>query len=204
MSSRFLHFRKSTLHYTALGDGPETLFMFHGFGQDRNSFFLLSKILSKQYTAYVFDLFFHGQSTWGYGEDTLEKEYWGELLEAFLAEHRIENFSIAGFSLGGKFALATLEAFPEKTQAIILLAPDGIKTNFWYTLATSPLVFRKVFKSMIKRPGRFQSIVQVLHQWGLVNKLVLKFASFQMNSEERIKIPRANRNAQTVVDKSKQ
>jgi len=185
MSSKFFHFGKSTLHYTILGSGPENLFMFHGFGQDSNSFLLLSKILSNQYTAYVFDLFFHGQSTWGHGELAMEKEDWKELLGEFLKEHQIESFSVAGFSLGGKFALASLEAFPEKTRGIILLAPDGIKTNLWYMLATYPLLFRKIFKSMIRHPGRFQSIVRWLHDWGLVNKFVLKFASFQMNSEEK-------------------
>jgi pimeloyl-ACP methyl ester carboxylesterase len=185
MSSRFFHFGKSTLHYTILGSGPESLFMFHGFGEDNNSFYLLSQILSKQYTAYIFDLFFHGQSTWGNGELPLEKDYWKEMLGEFLKEHQIENFNVAGFSLGAKFALASLEAFPEKTRGVILLAPDGIKINFWYTIATYPTLFRKIFKSMIKYPGRFQSIVRWLHDWGLVNKFVLKFASFQMNSEEK-------------------
>ncbi len=185
MSSRFFHFGKSTLHYTILGSGPECLLMFHGFGQDNNSFSLLSKILSKQYTAYVFDLFFHGQSTWGHGEVPLEKEYWKEMLDEFLKEHQIKNFSMAGFSLGGKFVLASLEAFPEKIRSLILLAPDGIKINFWYTLATYPSLFRRIFKSMIRHPGRFQSIVRWLHDWGLVNNFVLKFASFQMNSAEK-------------------
>ena len=61
-------------------------------------------------------------------------------------ETGVQNFSLAGFSLGGKFALATLEAFPEKTKGIILLAPDGIKTSFWYSLATYPAFFSKNFQ----------------------------------------------------------
>ena len=185
MASNFFNFKNSTLHYTTLGNGPQNLLMFHGFGQDNNSYHALSNVLSAQYTAYIFDLYFHGQSRWGYGEAPLEKTHWKETIEGFMKETGVQNFSLAGFSLGGKFALATLEAFPEKTKRIILLAPDGIKTNFWYSLATYPLFFRKIFKSMVYHPDRFHAIVRVLHSWGVVDKGLLKFATFQMNSEEK-------------------
>lgn len=159
--------------------------MFHGFGQDNSIFYSLSKVLSDQYTIYVFDLYFHGKSTWGYGESALEKQHWRETMNEFILENRIENFSIAGFSLGGKFALATLEALPEKTNEIILLAPDGVKTSFWYSLATYPLLFRRIFKSMIRKPKRFMSITKTLHTLGLMDKGLIKFAESQMNSEEK-------------------
>ncbi len=168
-----------------LGNGPQNLLMFHGFGQDNNSFYPLSKAISSQYTAYVFDLYFHGESHWGYGEDPLEKDHWKKTLEEFFRENRIEHFSLAGYSLGGKFALATLEAFPEKTKALVLLAPDGLKTSPWYSLATYPLMFRKLFKSMIDHPEKFQTLARILYQCGLVKKGVLKFAEFQMNSREK-------------------
>ena len=187
MSSKFFHFQNSTLHFTTLGTGPQTLLMFHGFGQDNNSFYTLSAAISQPYTAYVFDLYFHGQSRWGHGETPIEKAHWKETMQAFLAQNEIDRFSLAGFSLGGKFALATVEAFPEKVENIILLAPDGIKTNFWYSLATYPVLFRKIFKSMIHHPERFQSIIKMLHAWNLMDNGVLKFAEFQMNTEEKRK-----------------
>ena len=185
MSSRFVSFNNSTLHFTILGNGPEHLLMFHGFGQDNNSFYSLSKLLSPQYTVYVFDLYFHGRSVWGQDEMALEKEHWKETLLIFFQENKIKNFCLAGYSLGGKFALATLEAFPEMTKSIILLAPDGVKISFWYTLATYPVLFRKIFKSMVEHPEKFQRLARILHQWGLVNKGVLKFAEFQMNTKEK-------------------
>jgi pimeloyl-ACP methyl ester carboxylesterase len=187
MAPNFFHFEKSSLHFTTLGSGRHTLFMFHGFGQDNNIFYSLSNVLSEHYTIYVFDLYFHGKSIWGYDELPLEKEHWKQTIQEFLKEKNIEYFSVAGFSLGGKFALATVEALPEKTREIILLAPDGIKTSFWYSLATYPPLFRKIFKSMIYRPERFMSITETLHAWGLVDKGLLKFAGFQMNSEEKRK-----------------
>ncbi|HZI23426.1 MAG TPA: alpha/beta hydrolase [Chryseolinea sp.] len=185
MPSKQFHFRKSTLHYTTLGNGPHHLLMFHGFGQDNNSFHSLSHDLANHYTAYIFDLYFHGQSTWGYDDQPLTKQHWKETLQAFFQEHQIENFYLAGFSMGGKFVLATLEAFPEKTQGIILLAPDGIKLNFWYFMATYPVLFRKLFRKMVHQPKLFHAIANALHQLGWVDKGVLKFATYQMNSEEK-------------------
>jgi pimeloyl-ACP methyl ester carboxylesterase len=185
MPSKVFHFKNSVLHYTTLGNGPQHLLLFHGFGQDNRSYNALANVLSSNYTAYIFDLYFHGQSHWGHGESPLEKAHWKETIQEFLKETKVQNFSLAGFSLGGKFALATLEAFPEKTKGIILLAPDGIKTSFWYSLATYPIIFRKIFRSMIDHPDRFSSLVKMLHGWGIVDKGLLKFAEFQMNSEEK-------------------
>jgi pimeloyl-ACP methyl ester carboxylesterase len=159
--------------------------MFHGFGQDNYSLHSLSRVLSNHYTAYIFDLYFHGQSTWGHGELPLEKQHWKETIQSFLEENQITVFSIVGFSLGGKFALATMEAFPEKIREMILLAPDGIKTSFWYSLATYPLLFRKIFKSMIDHHEHFLGVVKVLRALRLMDKSILKFAAFQMDSKEK-------------------
>jgi pimeloyl-ACP methyl ester carboxylesterase len=141
--------------------------------------------LARQYTFYVFDLYFHGKSTWTAGEKTLTKEEWKEILSLFLRENDITGFSVAGFSLGGKFALATLEAFPEKTEGIFLIAPDGIKTSFWYSLATYPVIFRKFFRSMILHPNRFLSLATGLNKTGLVDQGLIRFAEYQMNTEEK-------------------
>ncbi len=187
MPSRFLHYKNSKLHFTTLGNGPESLLMFHGFGQDNNSFYPLSRVISSQYTAYVFDLYFHGESQWAHGENPLEKQHWKETLEEFLRENNITHFNQAGYSLGGKFALATFEAFPEKTKALILLAPDGIKTSFWYNLATYPPLLRRFFKSMILRPERFLKLAGLLNKAGAVDQGLIRFAEYQMNTEEKRK-----------------
>jgi pimeloyl-ACP methyl ester carboxylesterase len=185
MSSNFFRFQQSTLHYTTLGTGRNVLLLFHGFGQDNSSFQAVSSEISQHYTAYVFDLYFHGQSTWGHNEMPLEKKHWKQTMQQFLQEQAITDFSLAGFSLGCKFVLATLESFPTQVNGIILLAPDGIKTSFWYSLATYPLLFRKLFKSMIRHPERFNNILKFLHKLKLTDSGLLKFASFNMNTEEK-------------------
>lgn len=182
---KFIHYNNSSLHYAKAGNGGEHLLVFHGFGQDLSVFDFFTQSLARHYTFYVFDLYFHGRSRWSHGEGALEKEEWKKTIELFLAENGIQKFHIAGFSLGGKFALATLEAFPEKIQKVYLIAPDGIKTSFWYSLATYPAILRKFFRSMILHPDRFLTLARFLNKTGLLDTGLIRFAEYQMNSEEK-------------------
>lgn len=157
--------------------GP--VLLFHGYGQDSGVFEGLE--------GYSFDLFFHGNSEWNKGEEALEKEEWKRLIGAFLLENDIKDFRVLGFSMGAKFAMATLEAFPDRVKEIILLAPDGIKTSFWYSLATYPLALRKVFKSLVRNHSRFKRIAATAKTLGLIDKGILRFVETQMDSEEKRK-----------------
>jgi pimeloyl-ACP methyl ester carboxylesterase len=147
----------------------------------------LLKSLSRKYTLYIVDLFFHGKSEWNEGETPLKKSTWNNILTVLFQEQRITSFSILAYSLGGKFALATLEGFPKQVRQIFLLAPDGIKTSFWYSLATYPPILRRFFKSMIFRHERFLLIANKLNDLNLVDKGLIRFADYQMNSEAKRK-----------------
>jgi pimeloyl-ACP methyl ester carboxylesterase len=181
---RQFHYKNATLTYLQSGNGVEPLILFHGFGQDHAAFAPLFEPLINQYTFYSFDLFFHGQSRWPFGERPLSKAYWHEILDQFLQENKIERFSLLGFSLGGKFALASFEAFASKVNEVILLAPDGIKTSTWYSLATYPIALRALFKSMITKPGVFSAVVKMAKGLNLIDKKVLQFSESQMQTEE--------------------
>lgn len=185
MHDRFVQTENTALHYTVVGSGNKTLLLFHGFGQSNEIFQPLAQALSSTYTLYIFDLYFHGKSKWANDETPLEKEEWKRIMNSFLVENMLEKFSVGGFSLGGKFAMTTVEAFPEKTEALFLIAPDGIKTSFWYSIATYPILFRKLFKSMITKPGRFKAIASVIQSIGLVDKGLIRFAEHQMNTQEK-------------------
>ena len=163
------------LSYIKTGDRP--LLLFHGYGQDASVF--------KGIEGYSIDLFFHGKSVWPKGEEPLEKSEWKDTISDFLDKNNIQNFSVLGFSMGAKFAMATLEAFPHRITEITLLAPDGIKTSFWYSLATYPIALRHVFKSMIGNHQRFLRIASAAKKLGLIDKGVLRFVETQMDSEEK-------------------
>lgn len=187
MTKQLLELEQAKLYFTKTGTGERTLIAFHGFGQSSQVFHELAASLSGSYTVYLVDIFFHGNSEWGSDEQPLEKTFWNRLMKKFLDEQSIATFSALGFSMGGKFVLATLEAFPNRIKEIFLLAPDGIKTSMWYSLATYPVALRNLFKSMIKRPQRFNAIATFALRIGLIDKGILRFVESQMDTEEKRK-----------------
>lgn len=185
MDELFITYKEATLHFHKSGNGQHVILGFHGFGQDRRTFERLEH--DDRYTLFLFDIFFHGKSEWRNGEAPLEKSFWKDLMAEFFYQYKIDRFSLLGFSMGGKFVLATLEAFPNKIDSVFLLAPDGTKTSFWYSLATYPFIVRKFFKSMITRPGRFVQLAKLTNKIGIIDKSMLRFVELQMNTESKRK-----------------
>jgi pimeloyl-ACP methyl ester carboxylesterase len=178
---RVIAFGSSRLYYNRSGTGP-ALLVFHGFGQDHRAFSGWMDALKDRYTLFLCDLYFHGSSTWP-DQMPLEKKDWKEIIGLLLKEEQITSFDVAGFSMGGKFALATLEGFPNSIKKMILVAADGITVSPWYRLATAaPL--RGFFRSMILKPGRFHATVRFFRSLGLLNNGAVRFAESQMDTEE--------------------
>lgn len=185
MQTRTFNYKDASLHYAVYPGGPEVLLAFHGFGQSYSYFAPLAHVLAPEYTMYSIDLFYHGKSIWLDSNKPISKDFWKELMTAFLQDHQIESYSLAGFSLGGKFVLATFEAFPEKTKSILFIAPDGIKTSFWYSLATYPGWARKYFKQLVDKPESFFKLINVLRKLQVVDEGILRFAHYQMSSRHQ-------------------
>ncbi|SMG11426.1 Pimeloyl-ACP methyl ester carboxylesterase [Marivirga sericea] len=178
-------FGENILHYSVKGRGATPLLAFHGFGQSKEVYDPFDELLGDEYTVYAFDIYYHGKSEWKDRNQALEKQDWEEILTSFLKKHHIENFAVVGYSMGGKFALASLELFPRRIKEFKLIAPDGIKTSLWYSLATYPTSFRKFFRAMIVRPKYFYQILKTTKKLGIVDKSLLKFANTQMNTREK-------------------
>ena len=178
-------YQNSELYYYKDGSGKKTILLFHGFGQDHKAFNNWIEVLENDYTVYTFNLFFHGNSKWA-NQQAVTKEDWRKIIQIFIDQEKIDRFEIAGFSVGAKFVLATLELFPERIERIILLAPDGIKNNFWYDLATRTSLMRALFRSMILKPRRLQSLIKFLKFFHLEDKNLLRFVEFQLSTEEKL------------------
>ena len=178
--STFIEIEQSELNYTIYGHGRKKLLAFHGFGQSAKDYNNFSNAIQNEYTVYSFDLFFHGQSIWKKKGNPIEKEQLAQFIFTFLKKENIEQFSLVGYSLGAKFLLTILEKFNSQIEKIILIAPDGIKTNFWYSLATYPILLRRFFKVMILNPKPLFRLIGVLKKIRIVDKGLYKFATSQL------------------------
>lgn len=172
------------LNCQIVGYGPKPLLAFHGIGQDHRCFLPLVNVLEEQYTFYLFDLPFHGKSP-AMDAEKLSMAEWKAIIDAFLVTHQIQTFSVAGFSMGGKFALATVQLFPERLEGCWLLAPDGITESPWYRLATRFWLSKKLFKFFVSNVGNLKKLAAPLVKLSLVEKSAVKFAQSTLSTESQ-------------------
>jgi pimeloyl-ACP methyl ester carboxylesterase len=176
------------LHYEKIGHGSEILLAFHGMGQDFSCFQKFAQTFDNQYTTYLFDLPFHGKSTPDFAqkeEVIFTKSDLKNFLKSFLGQHQIERFSVIGFSMGGRFALATLEAFTDQINNAFLIAPDGISENFFYIAATRFKFTRPIFKLFAYQKERFQTLGNILVRLKLLPESTIRFAQRMLDTSTK-------------------
>jgi pimeloyl-ACP methyl ester carboxylesterase len=166
------------------GNGSRHLLAFHGFGQDSWAMRPLENALVDT-TVWSFNLPFHGESTYRNQPEPISNDLWKAAMQKFLKQNGIECFSLAGYSMGGKFALSTLASFPDKVENMYLMAPDGIKTSFWYSMSTYPQWARNYFQRLIEQPEPFFKLAGTLNRYKLMDSGILKFAEWHMHTPEK-------------------
>lgn len=150
-------------HFQKYGSGPRVVLAFHGYGQGEGHWRTMVGVLGPEVTVYAIDLFYHGRSRLAKADAPLTKSRLGELLGDFLRAQGIGQFSLLAFSMGAKFALTAVEAFPDQVEQVWLIAPDGLQRQFWYSLATYPPWMRGVLGRAVLRPQRLLRFLDSLH-----------------------------------------
>lgn len=183
-----LSYRNSTVSYARFGSGPKLVLCFHGYGVSAISFEFLEKYAGDQYTFYAPDLPFHGRTEWKEGFDfspeDLEEIVWKMVGEGTRNKTQGPRISLLGFSLGGRMALSLYQEDPEQFDTIVLLAPDGLKVNFWYWLATQSWAGNRFFSFTMKHPGWFFGFLKLLNKLKLVNVSIFKFVNYYIGDKE--------------------
>lgn len=176
MHTAFIPFKNSQVHYSYSGNGNKIVVCFHGYGETEESFHFLANHLPPSYQLIAIDLPYHGKTAWKEGPDFTTGDLVKILVDIFLARN-IANapFTLLGFSMGGRMSLAVLEAIPHRVDKMVLLAPDGLKVNFWYWLATQNRMGNRLFSFTMNYPGWLFAILQAGHALHLLNASVYKF-----------------------------
>ena len=185
MESFFLQYRSSTIHYSKAGNGSKLLFCFHGYSQSALSFSFLEKELSADFIMIAIDFPFHGKTIWKEGL-TFKPEMLLEILTQIKTSLpiKIEKLSLMGFSMGGRAALSLMPAMAKQMEKMVLIAPDGLKLNFWYWLATQNKLGNHFFKYIMQQPTPMFKVLQLLNKMGMVNQSIYKFISFYIYDKQ--------------------
>jgi pimeloyl-ACP methyl ester carboxylesterase len=83
-----------------------------------------------------------------------------------------------GYSLGGRMALGLYEMNSSMTRRLILLAPDGLKVNFWYWLSTQTWLGNRIFRYTMYHPAWFFAMLKIFNRLGFVNASIFKFVNY--------------------------
>ncbi len=151
------------------------LIFLHGFGEDHTAFDeMIDRIIHEipDVTCYAVDIYFHGLSD--KVDVPVSKEEWKRSFQHFLIKEDISSFHLFGFSLGGRFAIATAMGFTRQTKCIFLIAPDGVFQSFWYRFANT-YYGNQLFKYLTENPAKFDRLVKYLGNTGFVSKSLIRF-----------------------------
>jgi pimeloyl-ACP methyl ester carboxylesterase len=181
MEQHLLRYKNSVISYYRFGNGPGIAVCFHGYGEDATMFSFFAKYAGDQYSFYSIDLPFHGKTDWKEGLDFTHEDL---VQITSMITNSAAKLTVMGFSLGGRIALSLYQADPKKVEKLILLAPDGLKINFWYWLATQTWVGKKFFAFTMKNPGWFFGFLKLLNKLKLVNASIFKFVNFYIGDAE--------------------
>lgn len=185
MTPYTLTYKSSSINYYSFGLGHKPVACFHGYGESAASFSFLEKTGGNEYAFYAIDLPFHGQTKWNETLDFTPQDL-AAILQKIICEKKTETgttqfknepFSLLGYSLGGRICLQAYEMMPDKIDKIVLLAPDGLKVNGWYWLATQTYIGNRLFAYTMKYPGWFFGLIKLLNRLKLINQSVFKFVN---------------------------
>ncbi|MEO7531740.1 MAG: alpha/beta hydrolase [Sediminibacterium sp.] len=182
MESNYTRFRNSVIHYLRMGNGPEWLFCFHGYGEDATTFSLLEPLLGSRFTLIAIDFPFHGKTDW---QEGLLFEPKDMLALINLINPKKKSMYFLGYSMGGRVALQLLQLIPEQVTNMVLVAPDGLHKNKWQWLATRTKIGNGLFAFSMKHPFIMNSLLDFLSKLGVYNNSLLKFIHFYLDDVEQ-------------------
>ena len=182
MQTAYLTYRRSLIHYLQFGNGSKLLVCLHGYGENANSFAALEPLLQHQYRVLALDMPFHGLTEWKEGtgfSPAMLAEIIGQLNPGQ------QPLTLLGYSMGGRLALSLLQHYPGTIERLVLLAPDGLRTNCWYWLSTQTRLGNRLFRYSVTHPGWLFRALRLGQLTRLLSPGVFKIAHFYLDDEQQ-------------------
>ncbi len=189
MKNQVITYQSSAIHYSLSGNGGKNVICFHGYGESTNNYDFLQASAGAAFSFISIDLPFHGKTVWAEKRPLTPGDL-VRIIDKILFENRVadagenDRVILVGFSLGARVALRYFQERPEKVEKLILLAPDGLKVNFWYWLATQTGAGNKLFAFTMEKPGWFFGMLKLMKKLRLVNSSVFKFVNYSIGDPE--------------------
>jgi pimeloyl-ACP methyl ester carboxylesterase len=172
----FIQLGQHTIHYERYGNGPELLCCLPGYGETGSEFLALAHELQQSFTIIAPDLPLHGETRWqSAGFNTADLH---QVLQALATREGFtgKSMALAGYSMGGRLAMAYATDFPAFISRLILLAPDGLHQNFWYWFSTKTFPGNRLFARTMANPSWLFFGMKWGRKMNLLNQSIVKFS----------------------------
>src|SRR5690348_3524526 len=109
MTSAFLHYKSSRVHYSYAEKAGKPVVCFHGYGESEKGFHFLEEYLPTGYMLIAIDLPLHGQTEWNEGLDFSPTDLL-TITESILNDCSVyQPITLLAYSMGGRMALQILQ-----------------------------------------------------------------------------------------------
>lgn len=180
--SGYIETGEEQLHYIKYGVGKRLILAFHGYGDSATFFSQLASYIQEDYTLISFSLPHHAESSW-----TSQKLWYKEMLEQLvtntLEQFDAKQFSLVGYSIGGRVCMCVLELFSNRVDKLVLLASDGLRFNWFYYWLTRTMIGKFIFNSFLKNPALYMPLIDVAKKLKVLNDGKYRFAMKYISSE---------------------
>jgi len=183
MESFFIEYQGSRFHAIKYGVGVELIICFHGYGEQGGTFSIFEEILGRKYTLIAIDMPFHGKTEWR-GGLLFEVEGLIEIINKVVGSEEAQ-FSLMGYSMGGRIAFRLLEALPNRVRQLVLVAPDGLHKNPWQRFSTQTWLGNKLFKFTMEHPAWLFKLMKLAFILRILNPSIEKFLHYYLDDEEQ-------------------
>lgn len=174
----------SVVGYHFLKRGHALVVCLHGYDENGGVFGMLKDLLPAGYSLLAIDLPWHGNTKWSADQPFDVTALWEitRQIKKLQFPETIE-FSLLGFSLGGRLALGMMEAAPVEISGLTLLAPDGLRMSAWYRFATRSVAGRALFRFTVTHPSWLLICLKLGTRLRIINQSIYKFTTHYLGTE---------------------
>jgi pimeloyl-ACP methyl ester carboxylesterase len=186
MRSHYIKHKSATIHYRIFGSGSKLLFCFHGYGREGYTFSFLNRYLGNNYTIVAIDFPFHGLTKWDDKEAFKPAELKDMINQIRKALNPpAEKINLLGFSMGGRISLHLTQLFKGEIERLVLIAPDGLKFNFWRWLGSDTWIGNRLLAYIINKPGFALAVLNMVYKLKIIPRGLADFIHFYLDDEEQ-------------------
>ncbi len=183
LKSIYINYKDAKIHVLTFGQGPASIIAFTGFADKATLYSKLSPALSDKYTCYVFDLPFHGKSEWH--NSSFNQQDLFNLVEKLRTQEKIDDFSLMGYSFGGRICQHIFLQYPEVVTQLILIAPDGMREKYFGRADQMPAIVRWFSRKMLSKPEWVFAIMNQFEKWGWAPPYLNRFLKIHLSTPRR-------------------